>query len=378
MKHDLEQILDNTIETLESSKKDIFSIAESSRREMDNIKSEISLVNEKINKVIDEVDELERANRRARIKLMEVSRDFHKHTEAEIKEVYQRAENTSIEIAVKREKEEQLKKRRSELEQRLLNIKNTFEKAENLVSRIGVVKDYLHGELSDLSEQFDDLQQKQDLAIKIIEAQEEERKRVAREIHDGPAQSMANLVFRVELAQQLIDKDLNEARSELETLKDLVRGSVKDVRKIIYDLRPMSLDDLGLIPTIKRYIERYEEETDIIVDLNILGNRKRLPPSHEITIFRLVQEALNNIQKHAEAGQTTIRFEFTSQQVNLLIVDNGKGFNEEEVEEGKFGLINMRERCELIGGEINIKSQKNKGTRIHIKIPIENEGDYTR
>ena len=87
MKHDLEQILDNTIETLESSKKDIFSIAESSRREMDNIKSEISLVNEKINKVIDEVDELERANRRARIKLMEVSRDFHKHTEAEIKEV---------------------------------------------------------------------------------------------------------------------------------------------------------------------------------------------------------------------------------------------------------------------------------------------------
>lgn len=373
MEHNLEEILNNTIKTLESSKKDIFSIAESSRREIDNIKSEINLVNEKINKIINEIDELERANRRARIKLMEVSRDFDKHSEAEIKEVYERAENTSIEIAVKKEKEEQLKKRRSELEKRLINIKNTFKKAENLVSRIGVVKDYLHGELSDLSEQFDDLQQKQNLAIKIIEAQEEERKRVAREIHDGPAQSMANLVFRVELTQQLIDKDVEEARDELESLKEIVRGSVKDVRKIIYDLRPMSLDDLGLVPTLKRYIDRFEEETDIIVDLNIIGNQRRLPPSHEITIFRLIQEALNNIHKHAEATQSTIRFEFTTKHVNLLIVDNGKGFNQDEVDQDKFGLINMRERCELIGGKINIQSQENKGTRIHIKIPLDNE-----
>jgi two-component system sensor histidine kinase DegS len=371
LEHNLEEILDNTIETLESSKKDIFSIVESSRLEMDNIKNEIKLVNNKINKIIDEIDQLEKSNRKSRIKLMEVSRDFNKYSEAKIKEVYERAENTSIEIAVKQEKEEQLKTRRSELEKRLINIKNTFDNAKNLVSKVGVARDYLHGQLSDLSEQFDDLQQKQNLAIKIIEAQEEERKRVAREIHDGPAQSIANLVFRVEFAQQMIDKDIEGAKDELESLKGIVRNSVKDVRKIIYDLRPMSLDDLGLIPTLKRYIDRFEDEINIMVNLNILGNKKRLPSSHEITIFRLVQEALNNIHKHAEATQCDIRFEFTPKQINLLIIDNGKGFNLDEVEEGKFGLINMRERCDLIDGEINIQSGDNSGTRLHIKIPID-------
>ncbi len=369
LQHNLDQILENTIETLDSSKKDIFSIAESSRNEMEKVQQELNDVNSDIRDVIDKIDKLEKENRRARIKLMEVSRDFNKYSEAEIKKVYEKAEDTSVEIAVLQEKEEQLKTRRSELEERLINTKNTFEKAENLVSKISVIREYLHGELSNLNDQFDDLKQKQDLAIKIIEAQEEERKRVAREIHDGPAQSMANLVFRVELAQKLIDKDKEKAKEELKNLKDMVRYSVKDVRKIIYDLRPMSLDDLGLIPTVKRYINKFMEQTDLFVELNVLGRQKRLPATHEITIFRLIQEALNNVNKHAEASQCNVRLEFSRKQVNLLITDNGTGFDIDEVSEGKYGLINMRERCELINAKINISSDNN-GTRIHVIIPL--------
>ncbi len=373
MKYNLEEILEKTINALDSSKKDVFSIAESSRREMESVENELKMINQEINDIIDKIDELEKANRRARIKLMEVSRDFDKYSEEEIKEVYEEAEDTSIQIAVHQEKEEQLKKRRSKLEERLVTLKNTFKKAENLVSKLGVVREYLFGELNDLSEHFDDLQQKQNLAVRIIEAQEEERKRVAREIHDGPAQSLANLVFRVELAQQLLDKDPEQASEELANLKGQIRMSVKDVRKIIYDLRPMSLDDLGLIPTLKRYVDKFEEQTELDVDLNIIGNERRLPPSHEITIFRLVQEALNNIYKHADASHCQVRLEFVNSRINLLITDNGKGFNMDEVEDGKYGLVNMRERCELIGGEININSRVNIGTRIQIQIPVEKE-----
>ncbi|MGM0409871.1 MAG: sensor histidine kinase [Bacillota bacterium] len=372
MNHNLDEILEKTIDTLDSSKNDIFSIAESSRNEMEEVKKEIEEVNKDINDVVDKIDKLERENKKARIKLMEVSRDFNNYTEAEVKEVYEKAEDTSVEIAVMEEKEEQLKERRKSLEKRLISLNKTFKKAENLVSKIGVVREFLHGELSDLSEHFDSLKQKEDLAIKIIEAQEEERKRVAREIHDGPAQSMANLVFRVELAQKMIDKDGEKAKKELKNLKEMVRYSVKDVRKIIYDLRPMSLDDLGLIPTVKRYIDRFMEQTELKVDLNILGNKKRLATTHEVTIFRLIQEGLNNVHKHAEASQAKVRIEFSNNQINLLIIDNGKGFNLEEVSEGKYGLINMRERCELIDAKLNINSDSN-GTRIHVNIPLNKE-----
>lgn len=370
LQHNLDEILENTIETLDSSKKDIFSIAESSRNELDNVQKELDAVNQDINEVIDDIDKLEKENRRARVKLMEVSRQFDKYSEEEIKKVYEKAEDTSVEIAVLQEKEEQLTTRRSELEERLINIKNTFKKAENLVSKIGVVREYLHGELTDLSEHFDDLKQKQNLAVKIIEAQEEERQRVAREIHDGPAQSIANLVFRVELAQKMIDKDKDKAKDELDNLKKMVKYSVKDVRKIIYDLRPMSLDDLGLIPTVKRYINKFMEQTDLIVELNVMGDSKRLPATHEITIFRLIQEALNNVNKHAKANCSNVRIEFTKNQINLLITDNGKGFEIDDISDGKYGLINMRERCELIDANLNISSNKN-GTRINVTIPLQ-------
>lgn len=370
MQQNLDEILEKTIDTLDSSKKEIFSISESSRKEMDKIKEKISEVNDDIEEVISEINKLEKENRKARLKLMEVSKKFDQYSEAEVKEVYERAEDTSVEIAVLQEKEEQLKNRRNDLEERLINVKKTFKKAENLVSKVSVVKKYLYGELSDLSEQFDDLQQKQDLAFKVIEAQEEERKRVAREIHDGPAQSIANLVFRVELAQKMMDKDKDKAKEELKTLKDMVRYSVKDVRKIIYDLRPMSLDDLGLIPTIRRYIEKFEEQTDLEVELKVMGNFKNIPKTHEITIFRIIQEALNNVHKHAEASHCDLKIEFTNNKINVLIVDNGTGFEIDEVGEGKYGLINMRERCELINAKMNINSNNN-GTRISIIVPLD-------
>lgn len=366
----LEKILKKTIDVLDESKNDIFTIAESSRKEYENAKSELQLLNQDVNEVIDNLDRLERINKRARLRLMEVSRDFNRYSEADIKKAYQEAEESSVEIAVLREKEEQLKKRRRELEGRLKNLKENVEKAENLVSRMGVIRDFLLGELTNLNDHFDDLRKKENLAIKIIQAQEEERRRLARDIHDGPAQLIANLVFRVELTQKLLDKDLNKAKSELEELKNLIRLSMQDVRKIIYDLRPMSLDDLGLIPTLERYIDKYIGQTGIIIDFIVMGSKRRLPNTYEVTIFRLVQEALNNIYKHAQATGGKVRIEFKNERINIMISDDGIGFDSGEVEEDKYGLISMKERCELLGGAIEIKSAPNKGTVIKIVLPL--------
>ncbi|MFP4016509.1 MAG: sensor histidine kinase [Halanaerobiales bacterium] len=366
----LEEILKKTVNVLEDSKKDIFTIGESARKEYDNIRTELDLIKEEINGVIDEVDKLEKKNRQARLRLMEVSRDFYNYTENDIKAAYKEAEESSIEIAVLREKEGQLRSRRQELENRLINLEKTVKKAEHLVSRVSIIRDFLMGELTNLSDEFDDLRQKNNLAIKIIQAQEEERRRLAREIHDGPAQSIANLVFRVELTEKLMDKDIKKAKDELEELKRLIRLSMQDVRKIIYNLRPMSLDDLGLVPTLKRYINKFTRETGIMIEFEVLGSQHRLSNTHEVTVFRLIQEALNNMFKHAEAANGKVRLEYGEDSINLLISDDGVGFNCSEVDEDKYGLISMEERCSLLGGNINIKSEHSKGTIIKILLPI--------
>ncbi|MFW6006859.1 MAG: sensor histidine kinase [Bacillota bacterium] len=369
----LEDILEKTINVLETSKNDIFSIYESSRNELENIKNEIKLINQELDDIINKIYELEKKNRKARTKLMIVSRDIDKYDESDIKKAYDKAEDTSVDIAVLKQKEEQLKDRRSELESRIHKIRNTVKKAENLISKMGVVSEFLTGELNNISDHIDDIRQKQKVAMKVIEAQEEERKRVAREIHDGPAQSLANLVFRCEFTQKIIDKDVKKAKKEINSLKKIVRSSVQDVRKIIYDLRPMSLDDLGLVPTVERYINKFIKQTDIKIDFNIRGEQQSLSSSYEITIFRLIQEGLNNIYKHSQADRGKVCLEYARDQINILIIDEGRGFNMEEVSDDKFGLISMRERCELVGGKMDIDSKKNRGTRIKFNIPIMRE-----
>lgn len=371
----LEEILEKTIEVLEDSKRDIFAIGESSRNEYDNIKIELEEVHKKIVNIIRDLDHLERLNRQARIRLMEVSRDFHKYTEADIKEAYEEAEGTAIKIAVLREKEEQYKARRRDLEKRLISLEKTIAKAEQLISRVSVIKDFLAGEIGYLSEEYDDLKEKQKLAIKVIQIQEEERRKVAREIHDGPAQSIANLVFRVELIENLLDKDINKAKAELTELKSLVRSSIQDIRKIIYDLRPMSLDDLGLIPTLARYIDKFVKETGIEINFTIIGNQKRLSNTYEVTIFRIVQEALNNIFKHARARSGKVRLEYGLDNINLLIIDDGIGFDPVEINGEKYGLASMKERCTLLGGRINIESRPKWGTIIKVILPLKGSED---
>lgn len=226
----------------------------------------------------------------------------------------------------------------------------------------------------ELSEQMESAHQGRALGLSIIRAQEEERRRVAREIHDGPAQLLANVVLRIDVCQRLADQDPSRVRDELQQLKELVRISLQDVRKVIFDLRPMALDDLGLVPALRAYAKEFQARTTIEVDLAAYGAERRFDPAFEVAVFRLIQESLTNVDKHAQATKVWVTIEAKNHELRATVKDNGIGFDVEEARRQgagvKFGLTGMRERAELIGGRLTLESEPGAGTRIQFEFPL--------
>ncbi|MDI3528894.1 MAG: two-component system, NarL family, sensor histidine kinase DegS [Thermoanaerobacter sp.] len=365
----LDNIVEKTIEVIENSKEQIFDILEKAKEEARKLEGQLEELKVQVVNVIKEVELCERREKKCRLKLAFVSKQFGHLSEQAIKEAYEEAKEAQIELALKRREEKELIEKRNELERKLLDTKAIIEKAEKLSSQINIALNYLNSDLKEMNMRFEQLKDKQALSVKIIEAQEEERKRIAREIHDGPAQAMANVLLKSELCEKLITKDIEQAKIELKNLKNIVQQSLKEVRKIIYDLRPSALDDLGLIPALSRYIKNFSEETGIFVDFSVLSDYKRLSPEIEITCFRVVQEALTNIKKHSKAKNASVKFEFGMRFISIIIKDDGIGFDKENIGQG-YGLMGMRERVEILNGKFEISSFKNNGTQIYISIPV--------
>ncbi|QDX91593.1 histidine kinase [Brevibacillus laterosporus] len=370
----LDGVIKKTIRTVEMSKEQIFQIAESARSESNAIKKEIVEIRQVLTEVIQNVDNLELQSRRSRSRLVQVSRNFQSFTETDIRAAYEEAHNIQIELSLMRERENNLKKRRDELELRLRNILETITRAEGLLSQISVVHSFLAGDLSKVEEALESAKQHQLMGLKIIQAQEEERKRVAREIHDGPAQSMANVVLRTEIVEKMLKNEaMQDAQQELISLKEIVRMSLADVRKIIFDLRPMALDDLGLIPTLQKYIQTFEDRSKLHIDLIVFGKEHKLESSFKAAAFRLVQECLNNVYKHAKANFVQIKVEFQLENMFIVVKDDGIGFNVSEVSKKgqSFGIMGMKERCQLLNGRIGITSNNLEGTKVVFQIPLQ-------
>lgn len=367
---ELDAIVNETVRAVDRARDQIFVIAESARAEYDHVQAEVAQAKFEADELIRLVDSLERREQAARKRLATVSRDFKAHGEQEIKDAYDSAREYGVQLQVARERERHLRRRRDELEVRLKHLESTVKRAEELVSHVGIAMDFLSGKLRRLSQQFNDIQQKRDLGLSIIRAQEEERRRLARDIHDGPAQLLANVVLRVDLCQRLVDVDADRIRSELDQLKDLVRQSLKDVRKIIFDLRPMALDDLGLIPALRTYLKDVEERSGLTLETLVLGEERRLDPALEVAIFRFVQEAASNVVRHASARTLWVKIELTADSVRAIVRDDGCGFNPTTASDGgRYGLLNMRERVELLNGQFSINTSPGRGTRIEVAIP---------
>lgn len=375
-------MIDSTIEAVEKGQKEIFNIAEHSKRECQRLEKELLHVKQLAKETIERVDALEKQEKAAKFKLMMVSRDFKKYSEDDIKNAYEEARDIQIKLSLEKERELQLREKRNDIERNYKSMMTILEQAEHLTMQVGVALSFLKGNLEDISGQLTDAAQKRNFASQIIKAQEEERRRVARDIHDGPAQTMANIIIQAEICEKLFEKDLDRAKEELKELKEIVRGSLKELRKIIFDLRPSALDDLGLEAVVRRSCSEFQEDTGVHTDFRIFGDRMRMDPSIEVTLFRIIQEALSNIKKHANANNAVIKLEIGGGLVNLVIADDGSGFDLNARTAGSemqdhFGLLSIKERTELLNGTIHIETAPGAGTKIFITIPVKGrrEGD---
>ncbi|RKO66176.1 sensor histidine kinase [Desulfofundulus salinus] len=371
----LDRVIKDTLAAMENGKSQIFEIAEATQIECNRIQQELQQVIEELRKTIDQVDDLEIREKKARIHLMEVSRDFKRYREEDIKSAYEKAQNLQLRLSDLRNQEKMLRFRRDQLEINLRHMKTSLAKVESTLAHLSTAINYLSNNLQQVSLKVGELQQLHDLGVSIIRAQEEERKRVAREIHDGPAQMMANIVMRAEFCLKLLEIDPARLKEELNALRELVRQSLQDVRKIIFDLRPMVLDDLGLVAALKRYVADFREQYGIAAEFSFFGQDRRLPVSTEVTLFRIVQECLNNVRKHAAAHSVLIKMEVLPERVNLLVRDDGKGFDLEEVKNSSrpegYGLINIRERAQLLNGSVQINTAPGRGTAVYVTVPLQ-------
>ncbi len=220
-----------------------------------------------------------------------------------------------------------------------------------------------------------------ELLNQLYSIQEEERKRIARELHDETTQSLAALAANLEailLNPALVDKEL---KVKLKSLQNLAVSTIDGAHKLIYELRPTMLDDLGLVSAVRAYAKQEFKKTNIALNLKIFGKEKRLSPQLENTLYRVIQEAINNITRHSHAHQCNITIKYKLKTIRVNIEDNGQGFNVRETFDLRdglkgLGILGMKERIELVNGNLDISSRLNgEGTVINIEIPIINGGE---
>ncbi len=211
----------------------------------------------------------------------------------------------------------------------------------------------------------------QDRMAQVVKAQEGERQRVARELHDQAGQTLTAL--QLGLSQMEGSGPTPDVQEEAAALRRLALEAMRIIRNLTLDLRPSALDELGLPLALRDYTETYTDRTGIPVDLTVTGAPQRLPAETEVTLFRIVQEALTNVAKHAQASQARVTLALENPVVTLTIEDDGVGFDVARAlgaeQRRSLGLIGMQERCRLIGGELQIWTSPGEGTRLVITVP---------
>lgn len=381
----LKKILTDTINKIEDNKAQIFDIYETARSEVEASKKMLAELKEKAAQTIQRVDELARQEQQEKQKLVLVSSNFQNYSEEKIRASYEAVKNVQVALGVEREKEQGLRLQRDKLELRLRHLQVMLVQAEHLALAIGSVLSYLSSQVSGVVWKIEAVQKDKFVGARIIKAQEEERYRVSREIHDGPAQDLANLIFQTSVAEKLVDYDPEEAKQTLQELRKQIRDCLTNIRQVIFDMRPMALDDLGLAPALNQLVGQMASRGILSTDFSIDGQPYELPKHVEIAIFRIVQEALNNAAHHSGTDKARLRVLCRPDALSVLIQDDGKGFDtdaepdmpeaaevlseEESSSAGQFGLLGMRERAKLIGAEINVVSAPGKGTRVHLRVP---------
>jgi two-component system sensor histidine kinase DegS len=334
-----------------------------SRRDYDRIQQELKEIDVLIRQTTIEVETLAQRNTHFgnRVRQMEMNLDTYPRDD--IREIYTAAHEAQMRLFMMRGQLEQLQNRQQALEHQGQRLLQLVESAKQIAPAdiVDVVSDAPSGSQRDI--------------VRVIEAQENERKRLAAQMHDGPAQSLNNLILQAEICERLFDTDPVQARVELGNLKNSVLVTFHRIRDFIMALRPMMLDDLGLVPTLKQYIQGFEEQSKLSTNFAVMGRETRLPDHAEVALFRAIQELLNNVHNHAHATHVQVTLDYQEQQVVASVEDDGSGFDPSEVQpvaqqRKGLGLSTIQERTEMLGGRVQFESRIGRGTKVRIEIPV--------
>lgn len=330
-------------------KEEIRENLESKRREL----KEIALMLEQSQI---EMNKLTQRNSSITAHLQQVQAQFDSYPRADIRMAYDSALDAQQRLFVMRGQVEKLQSDQNHLVEYI----EVIEKALQAIEGGGISKAAMRGYSSAAH-----------VVEMTIQSQEGERQRLSRLMHDGPAQALSNFILQTEIAMRLFDLDQSKARAELESLKAAATSTFQKVRDFIFELRPMMLDDLGLIPTLKRYVDILKEQTNMDIRLLVTGKERRLESYQEVMIFRAIQELLNNAVRHSQATTVKVQLDMSDSSVKVIVDDDGKGFDSEKIVEkpGGMGLKVIRDRVEMMEGNFEIDSIIGQGSRVTFELP---------
>jgi two-component system sensor histidine kinase DegS len=331
--------------------------------DLESTKTTLAEVSATLNQSQNELNRLMQIKANVTAQLQQLSGDSDTVSKADIRNAFNSAMDAQQRLLVMRGQLDKLQEQ-----------KNALEKYEALLESVIA---YLNsGQIK--SNAVQDSTDKVSMLEMLITSQESERQKLSRLMHDGPAQALSNFIVQSEIATRMYEIDQTKAKEELEKLKLSAMGTFQKIRTYISDLRPMMLDDLGLVPTIKRYVNNMKEQTGVDVNLIVIGTYRRLKPYLEVFVFRAIQEMIGNSVKHNQDNVSKIKIDVTITLENSLvkseIKDNGKGIKQTEMQStGGLGLKLIRERSQLLGGSLEIVSSESEGTQVTLIIPVEDE-----
>ncbi len=306
--------------------------------------------------------------------------ELHLKENKELIEKFNENENSNLPSFSPQEQNTGKKKKVRELKEETKSIKEKIRKKKDknrecllLIQELNEVNKFLENAM--MKQAFVDIVDETH-RLTILKTQENERQRISRELHDSTIQNLTSLVYKVELCIKLLEIDPIQCKLELSTMGKMLRDIINDTRQIIYNLHPMSFDDIGLEETIRKALDNLENAEAKKVDFAVLGKPYEINPVIGITILRIVQEACSNAIKHANASFIKVTLQYELNKILLVIEDDGSGFDVEHIDTLSkkdncgFGLSMMRERIYLLSGTINIESKIGKGTIIYVEVPI--------
>ena len=375
----LQQILQSMLQTIEHSKGQIFDIYEEAKNEVEVSKRNLTEVKRQANEVIDEVDALEAEEQKEKQRLVRASSRFTDYSEERIQQAYEAVKMIQVRLGIARERERQLRQQRNQMELRLQHLRRTVVSAERLAMRISSMLNFLGSQLGDVVAQMEEASKSRFLSAAIIRGQEEERFRVSRELHDGPAQEIANLIMETSVVERLVDIDADEAKLNLQEMRRHMRSCMSGIRQIVFDMRPMALDDLGFVAALEQLIHHYKERHTLDIQLAVEGREIPVPPHVKTGLFRILQEGLKNVVHHAGVKEASLRIHYAEPAITILLEDRGKGFdmdmlhkqNSGETAYAHFGILGMQERAALVGAQMTVTSAPARGTKVHVRLPLQ-------